>query len=58
MPGTDSFSHLNILVFAVLPYAAMILFLVVTIQRYRTLYPGWDDLYVNPSNDTIGLDTR
>jgi len=36
MPGTDSFSHLNILVFAVLPYAAMILFLVVTIQRYRT----------------------
>ena len=35
MPGTDQFAHLDILFFAVLPYAAMLLFLVVTIQRYR-----------------------
>ena len=35
MPGTDQFAHLDIQLFAVLPYAAMLLFLVVTIQRYR-----------------------
>ena len=35
MPGTDQFAHLDILLFGVLPYVAMILFFVVTIQRYR-----------------------
>jgi len=35
MPGTDQFAYLDILLFGVLPYAAMLLFFVVTIQRYR-----------------------
>ena len=36
MPGSDTqFAHLDIVLFAVLPYAAMILFFVVTIARYR-----------------------
>lgn len=35
MPGTDQFAYLDILLFAVFPYVAMILFFVVTIQRYR-----------------------
>ena len=36
MPGTDQFTHLDILLFGVLPYVAMLLFFVVTIQRYRS----------------------
>ena len=36
MPGTDQFAYLDILLFGVFPYAAMLLFLVVTIQRYRS----------------------
>jgi nitrate reductase gamma subunit len=36
MPGTDQFAYLDILLFVVLPYVAMILFFVVTIQRYRS----------------------
>ncbi len=35
MPGSDQFAYLDILLFAVFPYVAMILFFVVTIQRYR-----------------------
>jgi nitrate reductase gamma subunit len=35
MPGSDQFAHLEILLYGVLPYVAMILFFVVTIQRYR-----------------------
>ena len=36
MPGTDQFAYLDILLFGVFPYAAMLLFFVVTIQRYRS----------------------
>ncbi len=35
MPGSDSYAYLDIVLFAVLPYAAMLLFLVMTIHRYR-----------------------
>lgn len=35
MPGSDQFAPMDILLYAVLPYAAMLLFFVVTIQRYR-----------------------
>lgn len=36
MPGSNAaFHHLDILLYAVLPYAAMIVFFVVTVQRYR-----------------------
>jgi len=35
MPGSDSFAYLDILLFGVLPYAAMLLFLVMTIHRNR-----------------------
>lgn len=35
MPGSDQFAPLDVLLFAVFPYVAMILFFVVTVQRYR-----------------------
>lgn len=36
MPGSEGgFAHVDIVLWAVLPYVAMVLFLVVTIQRYR-----------------------
>jgi nitrate reductase gamma subunit len=44
MPGTDAFAHFDILLFGVLPYAAMLLFLVVTIQRYRAAAYSYSSL--------------
>jgi len=35
MPGSDQFAHLDILLFGALPFAAMLLFFVITIHRYR-----------------------
>jgi len=35
MLGSDSYAYLDIVLFAVLPFAAMVLFLVLTIHRYR-----------------------
>ncbi len=35
MPGSSEYGYLDTLLFAVFPYVAMILFFVVTIQRYR-----------------------
>lgn len=35
MLGSDSYAYLDIVLFAVLPFAAMVLFLVMTIHRYR-----------------------
>ncbi|NJN14284.1 MAG: respiratory nitrate reductase subunit gamma [Planctomycetes bacterium] len=36
MPGASGFHHLDILLYAVFPYVALILFLAITIQRYRS----------------------
>ena len=36
MPGSDQFSHLDILLYGVFPYVAMFVFFLVTIQRYRS----------------------
>ncbi|MCA9314024.1 MAG: respiratory nitrate reductase subunit gamma [Planctomycetes bacterium] len=36
MPGSDGFHHLDVILYAVLPYIAMFVFFLMTIYRYRT----------------------